>query len=377
VTATDKLRRLASLFRASRHEGHAARPVQSGEAGSSSSTADPVGQAVRLPFAPKPVMRFDLAMPLAPRAASPQRKTKISFIVIVYRMPDQAKKTLYSLSTAYQRGVDSDDYEVIVVENRSDRLLGEQAATAYAGDFRYFLRDENLPTPVFAINFAAAQASGTHIAVMIDGARMVTPGVVNYMLAATSMSATAVIAVPGYHLGHELQQKAVLQGYDETSEAGLLNSIDWPRDGYRLFEVSCLSGSCMTGFFSPIGESNCICVSRQMFSALDGYDIRFTETGGGQVNLDFYKRAVERAEAQLIILLGEGNFHQLHGGVTTESKGEQRHRAMQAHFAQYQGLRGEPYCPPDKRPIFLGAVPDAALKFIRHGANKVILMNEL
>ena len=96
-------------------------------------------------------------------------------MVVVYDMPEQARRTLYSLSTDYQRGVEADDYEVIVVENHSRRVLGEQAATAYPGNFRYLLRHEQLPTPVFAINDAAALATGTHITVMIDGARMVTP----------------------------------------------------------------------------------------------------------------------------------------------------------------------------------------------------------
>ena len=373
MTATDKLHRLTGLVR-----NLLGSPAQTTAPMPEAAPAprNQTGEAARPPFAPRPVIRFDGTMPLVSKPENPPR-TKISFVVVVYNMPEQAKRTLHSLSTAYQRGVDRDDYEVIVVENRSARLLGEEAATAYPGNFRYFLRDEQLPTPVFAINFAATHATGTHIAVMIDGARMVTPGIVSYMRAAIALDAHAVVAVPGYHLGHELQQKSVLTGYDEAREAELLHSIDWPGDGYRLFEISCLSGSCMTGFFSPIGESNCICVSRQMFADLGGYDTGFTETGGGQVNLDFYKRAVERTESQLVILLGEGNFHQLHGGVTTESKGEQRSRAMEAHFAQYHSLRGESYCPPDKRPVFFGAVPDSALKFIRHGANNVILMNGL
>lgn len=368
MSAIGKLRRLAGSIRRRLHrivggKGAAAQPVQASE-------------TIRPQFAPRPVTRFDSAMPVLPKLNGVQR-TKISFVVVVYNMPEQARRTLYSLSTSYQRGVEADDYEVIVVENHSSRLLGEDAATSYPGNFRYLLRHETLPTPVFAINDAAAAATGTHIAVMIDGARMVTPGIVNYMRTAVSIDPQAVVAVPGYHLGHELQQKAVLNGYNEAVEADLLRSIGWPADGYRLFEVGCLSGSCTPGFFSPIGESNCVCVSREMFAALGGYDSRFTETGGGQVNLDFYKRAVERDDARLVVLMGEGNFHQLHGGVTTESKGEERHRAMQAHFAQYHALRGESYCPPDKRPVFFGAVPDAALKFIRHGADTVIIKNGL
>jgi hypothetical protein len=329
-----------------------------------------------LPFTPKFIIRYENAMPMLPVGTGTQRPV-ISFVVIVYKMPEQAKKTILSLSTGYQCGVSADDYEIIVVENKSDRLLGESAATAYSNNVRYFLRDEKLPTPVFAINFGASQARGTHIAVIIDGARMCSPGVVSYMLAAAVLSPSVVIAVPGYHLGPELQQLSISKGYSEAVEAKLLDSIEWPTNGYRLFEIACLSGTCSGGFFKPIGESNCIATSREVFDKLGGYDVNFTETGGGQVNLDFYKRAVELPETHIIILLGEGSFHQIHGGVTTGSKGPERDEAMRAHFAQYGTLRGAAYSPPEKRPIFLGAVPDAALKFIRHGANVVITTNNL
>lgn len=329
----------------------------------------------KLPHAPTNITRYDEAMPVLPRAVD-AAPIKLSIVVIVYKMPEQARKTLYSLSTAYQRGVEAADYEVIVVENRSDRLLGEDAIRDLPGDFRYFLRDETLPTPVFAVNFGAAQARGTHIAVVVDGARMCTPGVISYMLAACRLSPHAVTAVPGYHLGHELQQISVHKGYDEAAEAQLLASIRWPEDGYRLFEISCLSGSCSSGFFKPIGESNCFLVPRAVFERLGGFDEGFTETGGGQVNLDFYKRAVELPETQLVVLLGEGCFHQIHGGVTTGNREIDREETMVAHFAQYNALRGAAYSPPGKRAIFLGAVPDQALKFIRHGSTLVMIIND-
>ncbi len=337
----------------------------------------PTTTVTKLPFAPKFSPRFDDTMPILPLPSAAIPRPKISFVVIVYKMPEQAQKTLFSLSTEYQQGVGADDYEVIVVENKSDQLLEEAAVTGLAGDFRYFLRDEKQPTPVFAVNFGAVQATGTHICIVIDGARMCTPGIVSYMLAAARLSPHAVTAVPGYHLGTELQQVSILNGYNEAAEGVLLNSIQWPLDGYRLFEIACLSGSCSSGFFKPIGESNCFAVPKSVFEKLNGFDEHFTETGGGQVNLDFYKRAIELPGIQLVILLGEGCFHQIHGGVTTGTKGSHRQETMAAHFAQYAQLRGEAYSPPGKRAIYLGAVPDSALKYIRHGSQVVMMINNL
>lgn len=317
---------------------------------------------------PIPVERFDtaVALPSAPATGRPL----VSFVLIVYKMPDQAEKTLLSLSTRYQRGVSEEDYEVIVVENSSSAVLGEERACQYGGNVRYFYREETLPTPVPAVNFGASQARGTHISVMVDGARMLSPAVVSYTLAATRLARRTVIAVPGFHIGHKLQQRAVLEGYCEEEEAKLLASIAWPSDGYRLFEISCLSGTSRAGYFKPIGESNCLCVPVELWRELGGFDPAFTETGGGQVNLDFYKRAVESEDALLVILIGEGSFHQFHGGITTGTQGAERVKAMEDHFNQYAALRGGPYVSPDKRPVYLGSVPDSAIRFLQQGASQ-------
>jgi len=328
----------------------------------------------KLKNSPVPVHSFAGDLPL-PSAPTPGRQ-RASFVVIVYDMPDQAEKTLYSLSPAYQRGVREEDYEVIVVENSSRRELGERRACQYAGNVRYFYREETLPTPVPAVNFGAEQATGTHIVLMVDGARMVTPGTVAYILAAARLHPSALVAVPGYHLGHKLQQKSMLEGYDEQAERALLASINWPEDGYRLFDISCLSGTGTGGVFKPVGESNCYCVPRAVWNEVGGFDPAFTETGGGQVNLDFYKRTVELPHTALVILLGEGSFHQFHGGITTGTSGESRLKSMEDHFNQYAELRGGPYKAPTKRPIYLGCLPDSALRFVQHGANRALKTRE-
>ncbi|MEP1471046.1 MAG: glycosyltransferase [Halieaceae bacterium] len=325
----------------------------------------------KLTNAPIPVHRFDPAVAL-PKGRQDMEKPLISFIVIVYKMPDQAEKTLLSLSTRYQRGVSEADYEVIVVENSSDAVLGEKRACQYGANVRYFYREETQPSPVPAVNFGASKACGNHVSIMVDGARMLSPAVVCYTLAALRIHSQIVVAIPGYHLGHTLQQRSILEGYCEEAEAQLLASVDWPADGYRLFEISCLSGTSGSGYFKPIGESNCLTVPTEIWRSLGGFDSAFTETGGGQVNLDFYKRAVELPDVQLVILMGEGSFHQFHGGITTGTKGKDRIKSMDDHFNQYAALRGEPYISPTKRPIYLGCIPDSAMKFMHHGTTQAI-----
>lgn len=322
-----------------------------------------------IPNSPKPVMFFDKAMPQIALRHIERSKPTLSIVVIVYKMPRQAIKTLHSLSMKYQRGISSNDYEVIVVENSSEENLTEKEVTQFGGNFKYFVREETAPTPVHAVNFGASKARGEHIVLMIDGARMVTPGVLNYMLAASYLTEYPVISVPGYHLGHELQQISISQGYNHDVENQLLDSINWPEDGYRLFEIACLSGTSVGGFLKPIGESNCLSVPKSIWEELGGIDTNFVLTGGGQSNLDLYKRAVEHPKSVLITLAGEGSFHQVHGGVTTGQTAEEKRRKIhEGHFAEYTAMRGQPYSPPEKRSIYLGAFPDSSLKYVQHSA---------
>ena len=94
---------------------------------------------------------------------------------------------------------------------------------------------------------------------------MVTPGILDYFICSLALSDHAVVATPGYHLGKKLQQQAMLEGSNESFEQDLLDSINWPENGYRLFDIACLSGTSTSGFFRPSGESNCLCVAKSLF----------------------------------------------------------------------------------------------------------------
>lgn len=295
----------------------------------------------------------------------------ISFVLIVYDMPEQAKNTARSLMHTYQRGVSPDQYDVLIVENRSDNLLPQDFLDALPSNFSYHLRDETEPTPVHAINYGIAQSTGQNVCVMIDGARLVTPGVVRNMILGHKLSDLSVVTVPGYHLGEELQQKAVLSGYGYEREAELMRSIAWPDDGYRLFEIACFSGSCAPGFYLAHSESNCISMPRSVWEDLGGYDPAFDARGGGVVNLDLYKRACEYPGSMHVVLPGEGTFHQFHGGVTTGGDEDAKRAAFIVEImAQYESIRGAKYSSPQTDPIYLGEIPDTAQKFVHFSATR-------
>lgn len=313
-------------------------------------------------------------MPVLARIKQALRRPRISVVVIVFRMPEQAKRTLHSLSTSYQQGVMSSDYEVIVVENSSDAVLGHADAVRWGSNFRYFYREETSKSPVNAVNFGVARARAPYVCIAIDGARMVTPGLMQTIKQALAIAPVPVISVPGYHLGRTIQQEAVDAGYDHRVEAGLLAEIEWPKQGYRLFEVACLSGSCANGFFLPYSESNCLGLPKWLYHSIGGCDPRFDLPGGGNVNLDLYRRACDDPRAALIVLPGEGSFHQYHGGVTTNlsKRSDERKKLMQDLNEQYRSLRGDNYKPPRKHAIYFGAIPPQAQRFVQHSATRVM-----
>jgi len=301
------------------------------------------------------------------------RVPKLSVIVVGYKMPRQVLNTLFTLSARYQEGVQESDYEVILVENDSDVMVSPNSLAALGDNFRYFRRQETHASPVNAVNFGVSKARAKYIAIMIDGARMVTPRVIQYMIDISRNQSEAVVNVPGYHIGKDLQQVAVQDGYDEAQEARLLSSVPWVDDGYTLFKVACFSGSSARGYFNDFSESNCLGVSKKRYLAIGGMDPRFNTHGGGYANLDLYTRLLSRPKSRLFLLFGEGCFHQFHGGVTTGARDTDRRETMQLIAGQYQDIRGRAYEPLEKPAQFYGRVEPSVWPFIKESIDKVYL----
>lgn len=151
---------------------------------------------------------------------------------------------------------------------------------------------------------------------MIDGARMLTPGVLDWGRRLIAMAPESIVEVRGWHLGPDFQPQSVMLGYGPEQEAKLLQGVNWMEDGYRLFDISSPSAQVRFGITGPTNESNCIFMTRTLFDRIGGFDKRFAMPGGGLVNLEFFARASAAASA-VFTLLGEGTFHQEHGGAAT------------------------------------------------------------
>ncbi len=130
------------------------------------------------------------------RAPDTNGRPFISVVIVVYDMNREAPRTLHTLSAAYQRGIEADQYEVLVVDNGSPEPLGEAVVRGCGPNFRYHYIDQASPSPVAAINTGVAMTRGEVVAVMIDGARMVTPGLLDYGRRAFALYADPVVTCP-------------------------------------------------------------------------------------------------------------------------------------------------------------------------------------
>lgn len=292
----------------------------------------------------------------------------ISSIVISYNMAREIPRTLHSLSPALQKGIDPQAYEVILVDNGSTKPVDAQACLLAGGEnvrLCSFLNATH--SPVAAINYGLQVAEGDVCGVLIDGARMVTPGTLALVAQAYRLNPRAVIAVAGFHLGPEHQSQSVLNGYDQRVEDELLASIDWSTDPYRLFDISVFAGSSAEGWFSFMTESNGLFMSKTLWQELGGYDEGFTSAGGGLVNLDVFSRACALPDTELIVLLGEGTFHQFHGGVTANSANSK----WATMHEEYIRVRGRNYTFPVISPLFLGRLNKHSARSVAWSANKI------
>ncbi|MFZ4462633.1 MAG: glycosyltransferase family A protein [Bacteroidales bacterium] len=291
----------------------------------------------------------------------------LSIIVVFYNMKREAPRTLYTLSTNYQQEVDCNQYEVIAIDNGSEEAMSKEMVQSFGSNYRFIQRAKS-SSPNSAINVGVDLALGRLIMICIDGARMLTPKVIYYTLAAFRAFENPIVATIAYHLGPKLQNISMTEGYNQDAEDKLLESVDWKGNGYSLLSISSLAGSGISGWFLPLGESNCLTITKSLFTNLEGYDEKFISPGGGMVNLDFYKRACE-ATTPLVVLLGEGTFHQFHGGVATNIPLNQ-HPILIFH-EEYRQLRGQDFSFPSQEPTLFGKLPKESMPFLNYSVEKL------
>src|SRR5207247_4958168 len=115
------------------------------------------------------------------------------------------------------------------------------------------------------------------LCLMIDGARLVTPGVLAWGMRLLKLAPGAIVEVRGWHLGPKWQPESVAEGYSHDIESHLLDQVRRWENGYRLFDISSGSAQTKLGVSHPASESNRLLVSRALFERIDMFDARTEE----------------------------------------------------------------------------------------------------
>lgn len=300
--------------------------------------------------------------PLAP--AAPTARKDLSVVVVFYNMQREARRTLHSLSRSYQQDIADLDYEVLVIENGSDegQKLGEDFVRSQGPEFRYVdMEDAATPSPVGALNRGVELGGGDAFALMIDGAHVLTPRVLHYGMKGLRAYQPSIVLTQQWYVGPGQQPEMVANGYDTTLEDGLFAEISWPRDGYGLFDIGHFIGD--RDWLDGQWESNCIFIPRQLMQQYGAFDEGFSVPGGGYANLDLYERLGSAPNVDVVTILGEGSFHQVHGGTTTNvADAEERSRQILSYADSYSAVRGKRYAGPNKALRYVGSMTPAALR---------------
>lgn len=266
----------------------------------------------------------------------------LSVIVNFYNMQREAERTLASLQLAYQQGCEGLDYEVLCIDNGSDPPLDPEWIAGFGPQFRLLRPATLAPSPCAALNAAALEARGRYLAVMIDGAHVLTPGIFHEALAAWHEDADAVVAVRHWFVGGD-QRWLASSGYTRALEDQLFQRIHWPANGYELFRIGAPMRENPDPWLDSLTESNCLLLPTALFDRIGGFDPAFTDAGGGFANLDLWRRANDAATGPVVALVGEATFHQFHAGTTTNVHDDEKDLRVR-HYAQvYRTLRGRDF----------------------------------
>ena len=288
----------------------------------------------------------------------------LTIAIACYQMREQIGNTLRSLLPPYQRDIADDPIDIVLVDNGSPQPLPPAVYALSTNIFyKYIPPSDARPSPASALNAAVRQSRSSHLCLMIDGARLLSPGVISWGQRILDLAPGAMVEVRGWHLSPKPTDGNTEPEDIWRQEKAALDKIEWLQEGYRLFDIAVASAQTRGGFAGPTAESNCVFLSSSLFDAIGGFDERYAAAGGGLMNVDFFARAAAKASA-VFTLLGEGTFHQTHGGAATSTPRPEMRKLLDEWQQESDALSGPPRSQTRPRTILAGHLPPQCVRWL-------------
>ena len=138
---------------------------------------------------------------------------------------------------------------------------------------------------------------------MIDGADMLTPRVLHFGMTGLSAYKPSIVATQQWYVGPGQQNDSAAAGMTRVHEDSLFEEIEWPSDGYKLFEHRPVHRR--ADWLDPMWESNCLFVPRWVLGRIGTFDESFDMPGGGYANLDLFERVAWTPELTTVTIIGD------------------------------------------------------------------------
>jgi len=230
-------------------------------------------------------------------------------------MSRQITNTVKSLIPPLQRTESTVPYEIIVVDNGSADV---PQGLAHLGNVLVVQMRNPTMSPGPAVNFGLELSQGKVVGIIPDGARMVSPCLLAEALQVIEKDENSIVGTYAYHLGSENQQNSIATGYSCEIEERMLMESRWLENSNALFSISVLEEErFFPGTLPP--ESTATFLNRATLEVIGGMNEDFLSPGGGLVNHEFWSRCCHHSEYGITMLSSQGTFHQIHGGVATNS----------------------------------------------------------
>ena len=254
----------------------------------------------------------------------------------------------------YQRGIEDLDYEV---HRRRERLGAGPAArrrlrraasgpSSATSTWAPTAHARRRPSPSTG---ASPTARGETVALMIDGAHVLTPGVLHYGMPGCRAYEPASWPPSSGTSGPASRATRCSRATTRRSRTGSSTQIQWPDDGYRLFEIGHFIGD-RDWFDGIVGEQLPLRAPQAARAGRAASTTASRWPGGGYANLDLFERlGPTPGRHAWRRILGEGSFHQFHGGTTTNvaDVDDRRHRVAPTASTSRE-LRGRPFLGPEQ-----------------------------